>query len=252
MNGKRNLFTKIIFTIFLTIFLFTCANAQETISLVAEPYNVNKAKSIKTWDKAELDKYNDFQSDPSVTTTASNKALNEKEPQTVKDFYYLLPEKYFPQPDFDDGPKLSQRAFRKSIIETEDIKNGYLSIMGGFKEGWVEVAIFKKTNGKYIVGISSIGCGPVCSNEDMDFLSYENGKWRNVTNEVLQKISEAQVKAAYKRKQIEDEYGLVYELPRVGTTIKVKSGGDYGDTDFNPVNLFELNWNGISFVLKTK
>jgi hypothetical protein len=188
-----------------------------------------------------------------VLTFVFSASAQNSQPKTVTDFFYLLPNKYFTPYDSGEGtPTL--RNYRKSIIKIEDVKNGYLRIEEPITEGWREVAIFKKKDGKYIVGILQIGCGPDCTTEEMDFLSYENGDWQDVTRQVLPKITDAQISAAYKRHKIsKDEMGgLVYELPRVGTSIKVNGGGDYGDAAFKPIVFFEMNWDGAKFVLKDK
>ncbi|MEP6903715.1 MAG: hypothetical protein ABJA66_18475 [Actinomycetota bacterium] len=185
-----------------------------------------------------------------VLTFVFSTSAQNSPPKTVTDFFLSLPEKYFAPYINGEGATPNLRDYRKSIIKIEDIKNGYLRIEEPTTEGWAEVAIFKKTNGKYIVGISQVGCGPSCSSEET-FLSYENGNWQEITAQVLPKITEAQVNAAYKRGKVskENQSGLlVYELPRTGTTIKVKTGDD----DAAEVVLFELNWNGANFVLKSK
>lgn len=173
-------------------------------------------------------------------------SAQSSEPKTVTDFFYLLPEKHFAPYHDGEGKKPDLKEYRKSIIKIEDIKNGYLRLEGLW-EGWAEVVVFKKTTGKYIVGISEVGCGPICGSEEI-FLAYENGKWTDITTQVLPKISETQLKAAYKRHKIteEDEPGLVYELPRVGKTIKVRTDGDKN------LVIFELTWNGAKFILKNK
>ncbi len=184
-----------------------------------------------------------------VLTFAFAVAAQSSLPKTVTDFFYLLPEKFFAPSEFTPG-KPTLRAYRKSAIKTEDVKNGFLKIEEPFAEGWAEVAIFKKTNGKYIVGISQTGCGPNCLSEAR-FLSYENGKWQEITNEVLPEITDAQVSAAYQRGKVskENQSGLlVYELPRTGTTIKIKTGDD----DAPEVVLLQLEWNGENFVVKSK
>ena len=168
------------------------------------------------------------------------------EPKTVTDFFYLLPESHF-APYYDgEGEKPDLRKYRKSIIKVEDIKNGYLRLEGLW-EGWAEVAIFKKTNGKYIVGAANTECGPVCGSTVL-FYSYENKKWSDVTAKVFPEITDAQIKAAYKRHKTneDDEPGLVYELPRIGKTITVRTDGG------KDIVFFELTWNGTKFILKNK
>ncbi|MEK7723123.1 MAG: hypothetical protein AAB336_02135 [Acidobacteriota bacterium] len=169
------------------------------------------------------------------------------EPKTVTDFFYLLPEKHFAPFEDGNGKKQNLKDFRKSIIKIADNKNGFLRLESFQWEGWAEVAIFKKTNGKYIVGVIENGCGPVCGS-DVFFYSYENKKWSDVTTQVLPKITETQFAEAYKRHKTteEDETGIIYELPRVGKTIKVRTDGGKN------IVFFELTWNGSKFILKNK
>jgi len=184
-----------------------------------------------------------------VLTFVFSAAAQNSSPKTVTDFYYLLPEKFFAPSEYTPG-KPTLRNYRKSAIKTEDVKNGFLEIQEPAVEGWAEVAIFKKTDGKYIVGISQTGCGPSCAG-DVIFLSYEKGNWQEITGQVFPEITEAQVNAAYKRNKVgkDNQSGqLVYQLPRTGTTIKVKTGDD----DAPEVVLFEFGWNGAKFVLKSK
>jgi hypothetical protein len=184
-----------------------------------------------------------------VLTFVFSVSAQGSSPKTVTDFYYLLPAKFFAPSEYTPG-KPTLRNYRKSAIKTEDIKNGFLEIQEPAVEGRAEVAIFKKADGKYIVGISQTDCGPSCAG-DVTFLSYEKGNWREITGQVFPEITEAQVNEAYNRKKIgkDDQSGLlVYQLPRTGTTVKVITGDDY----LPEVVLFEFGWNGAKFVLKSK
>ena len=172
-------------------------------------------------------------------------------PKTVTDFYYALPPQYF-RPAGGEVKAPGLREYRASIIKTEDVKNGYLSIEEPLHEGWSEAAIFKQTDGGYLVGVVTNGCGPGCTTEEIAFLSYERGNWRDVTAAVLPPISTARLEAAIARqKNAEDLGGTLYELPRVGTTVAVRAGcAPDADTDC-PV-IFELKWNGSKFILQSK
>lgn len=171
----------------------------------------------------------------------------QSEPKTVTDFFYLLPEKHFAPFEDGNGKKPSLIDFRKSIIKIGDIKNGYLRLESYQWEGWAEVAIFKKKNGKYVVLVVENSCGPVCGSEVTAY-SRDNGTWADVTTQVLPKISDANLNAAYKRHRTSsnDEPGLVYELPRIGKTIKVRTDGG------QDIIFFELTWNGSKFSLKNQ
>ncbi|HTK36980.1 MAG TPA: hypothetical protein VL325_00685 [Pyrinomonadaceae bacterium] len=176
-------------------------------------------------------------------------------PSTVTDFYFLLPAEYFAKPNFDKWRKMNLREYRESAIKIKDIKNGYLRIEEPVRDGWAEMAIFKQTDGNYIVGVTEVDCGPGCEGK-ITFLQYNAGSelgWYNMTNSVMPEISDSRIKAALKRHLIRNNgTELVYVLPRVGTTIKVQTPGDYFDIGFKPTVLFELDWIGWRFVVKDR
>ena len=173
----------------------------------------------------------------------------------VVDLYLLLPETYFAKPDFDKWRSMSLRQYRDAAIKLRDVSNGYLRIEEPGRDGWAEVAIFKQNDGNYVVGISEMDCGPGCDGK-ITFLQYVKGSelgWYNMTNTVLPVISEARIRAAYRLHRLKDDsFNVVYVLPRAGTTIKIQNAGDYFDAGFKPVVLFELNWNGTRFILRSK
>lgn len=107
---------------------------------------------------------------------------------------------------------------RRSLIKTEDVANGYLKLEGMW-EGWVEIAIFKKADGTYLVAVSQVGCGPGCEGGLM-FLSHNKGRWTDVTDEVFP----ADPFSA-------DGY---FQLPRTGTTIRLLCGADNEGLDLEP------------------
>ncbi len=84
----------------------------------------------------------------------SSTSAQNKMPRTVEDFYMLLPAKYI-QP-------LGEMKDRKKLIKTRDVANGYLYLSGKAAmpgwEGWAEIALFKKTNGEYVVGVVDGSC----------------------------------------------------------------------------------------------
>jgi hypothetical protein len=154
-----------------------------------------------------------IRSDWSVVGAQSNR------PKSVQDYYLLMPEKY-------DG---SSRQEREEILgytseATIDIKNGYISYITPLSGEVLEVALFKRPDGGYILAY----------NEDCDlqykvptklyFLQYEDGKWTDVTTQVLP----VAINNRYK-----------YKLPRIGTTIEV--------TTAIGVKMYELAWRNGKF-----
>ncbi len=179
---------------------------------------------------------------------AATISAQKKTPRTVEDFYMLLPAKYI-QP-------LGEMKDRKKLIKTRDVANGYLYLSGekaipGW-EGWAEIALFKKTNGEYVVGVVDGSCATICYS-GVEFLEYKNGKWSEITSRVLPEISDEMILSRYKKlfpdsteySQGDPPY-TNYELPQKGTTIKMNAneGGD------GNIALFELTWNGTRFNMK--
>lgn len=154
------------------------------------------------------------------------KSTSEK-PQTIKDFYLLMPKKY-------DGKSKAQRQQSLENAETNetiDIKNGYFR--DAYKGDTIEIceaAIFKKSGG-YILAY----------NEDYDdvhnekpastklfFLDYADGQWIDVTTQLMP----LPINRKYQ-----------YKLPQIGTTIEVWDGAG---------KMYTLLWKNGKFVKEAK
>lgn len=171
--------------------------------------------------------------------TESSSAGQTSQPQTVRDFFMLLPEKYFTLEGCDRANDKDCRQARvnylKDLGEIVDIKNGY--IKGGCDGGQscIEMTIFKRPDQTYVVAVST-------SAEMMEasfFLDYKNGVWSDISTEIV---------PDYSRKNL-------YELPRFGTTIKVyakkiiEQGDDY-EVSEKGRKLYDLEWKDGKFVKK--
>lgn len=171
--------------------------------------------------------------------------------KTVTDYFLAMPNDLYSTNT--EGDKITNKSalikFRKSMIKIEDIKNGYLKIEGSW-EGWAEIALFKKTDGSYLIAQAESGCGPACDGF-VKFYNYKAGKWIDVTKQVFPEISEDEVKRLYINKKLDTEDGVnsYYLLPRIGKTVKLACNmcSDGDEQDFT---LLELEWNGSKFVKK--
>lgn len=183
-----------------------------------------------------------------ILLCAANLIAAQNAPKTVEDFYMALPAKYI--------SPLGEIKDRRKLIKTSDIANGYLYLSGEKAmpawEGWAEIALFKKTNGEYLIGVVDGSCATFCYS-GVEFLEYKNGKWINVTSKVLPEISDKTILDRYKKiRPDSDEYDeqnpphTNYELPQKGTTVKVNANEAGEDNTL----LFELAWNGARFEIK--
>lgn len=176
-------------------------------------------------------------------------AAQSKQPRTVEDFYLALPAKYI-QP-------LAKVKDRKKLIKTSDAANGYLYLSGETAmpewEGWAEIALFKKTNGEYLVGVVDGDCATMCYS-GVKFLEYKNGKWTEATSKVLPEITDKMNLDRYRQifpnstdYDAQNPPFINYQLPQKGTTVKLNA--NEGGKDENTL-LLELVWNGAKFELK--
>lgn len=173
--------------------------------------------------------------------TVSAQATNN--PQTITDYYLLLPN--------ENLPILESVRSRRSIIKTEDTKNGFLRLEGAW-EGWAEIALFRKTNKEAVVAVNAVECGPACDGV-VQFLTYKNGKWTDATAQMMPELSDEDIIAAYLRintkdddaHTLEDMPSTYWVLPQKGTTIKLVLGDE---TASGGKTLMSFNWNGIKFV----
>jgi hypothetical protein len=135
-----------------------------------------------------------------VLGDAAVSAPPAKSPRTVVDYYMLLPDHSF---DID----------RRSLLNPKygavvDVGNGYIRTWHDGAQQGLEVALFRRPNGSYLVAVNHIGDeGP----DDvwspwLDFLTYRNGRWVDVTKATLPR-------------RFSDKLG--YEPPRYGRTIRV-------------------------------
>jgi hypothetical protein len=163
-------------------------------------------------------------------------ARAEGEPSNVMEFFAALPDKYFTLEGCDRATDKECKKARadniKTFTEVSDVKNGYFK--GGCDGGQrcIEIAIFKRPDGRYLVGVATFAE----MINDFHFLDYAGGQWREASSEVPEFSSKNW-----------------YQLPRIGTTMSVfekkvlEKGDDYEATEKGR-KLFDLAWKDGRFV----
>jgi hypothetical protein len=164
-----------------------------------------------------------------------------KQPKTVREFFNLLPQKYFTLGGCVDNPTAAncnkaRTEYLKNYLEVEDTANGYMKGSCDGAQSCFTMALFKRPNGTYIVGLTTM----FEMGEQSYFLEYSNGKWQNISTRVV------------------PEYGnnKVYEMPRQGTTVGVYELKSEKNSRKEPVllergrKLYNLIWNDGKFTIK--
>lgn len=185
-----------------------------------------------------------------------------QQPKTVTDYFLAMPDsEEFPY--YRNETTINKNAlikFRKSLIKTEDIKNGYLKL-GGNWEGFAEIALFKKTDGNYLIAEMRADCDPVCEGF-LRFFTYDRAKWQDVTHEYLPEYGEIVTEFNKKRpkgtlaKNVagDDTIGFefLYHLPQTGRTIKVSCAMCIPSQKNSEDKFYfaEYLWNGKKLVKK--
>ena len=159
-------------------------------------------------------------------------------PKTVRDFFMLLPEKYFTlegcERETDKGCKKAREDYLKAFGEVVDVQNGY--IKGGCDGGQacIDMAIFKRPDGSYLIGVATFAE----MQNDNYFLNYKDSTWTDVSSTVPE----------FSKKNM-------YELPRHGTTVKVfakkivDQGPDFEASE-KGAKLYDLEWKDGKFTIK--
>ena len=153
---------------------------------------------------------------------AQTKIPQSTRPQTVLDYYMLLPDRYF-EANREQRLHWMLDPKRGAIV---DIRNGYLYAPGDGAQTDIYVCLFMRSNGKYLIAVNYNDKTGVFESF-LDFYVYHDGRLRNMSRSVLP--------VAFNKR-------LYYELPRYGTTIVV--------TNKAGKRLYDLVWARNVFKLK--
>jgi hypothetical protein len=208
---------KITFILFFSLFAFYGCGADQTRSgSGTDTINAQPAAA---------------QGDDAAGKAAATPVAAQTGPKTVMDFFALLPEKYFMLEGCDRATdkdcKKARADYLKTFTEVEDIKNGYFKGGCDGAQSCIEMAIFKRPDGTYLVGVATFAE----MMNDFYFLDHADGKWTDVSKEAVPEYSKKNW----------------YELPRIGTTMKVYSKKIVEETpDFEISEkgklIYELAW----------
>lgn len=128
-----------------------------------------------------------------VLVVCGSAACATTPPKNVRDYFLLLPQVYFDVPQ-------AERKLRLDRDATLDTKHGYVYFPGDGAQATIVVALFRYRRECVVAVYDKAEDG------SLDFLTYANGRWKNVTTTVM---------------PVRFDGNCEYELPRHGTVIRV-------------------------------
>lgn len=196
----------------------------------------SELKDEKDGEDGESNIASEVTSDSSVLDKSK---LNLEQPKNVREFFMVLPREYFEIEGCDSakdkGCIESKTKYIEKYLTIDDSKNGYFEAGGDGAQASVKMAIFRKPNGSYLVGLNSFGE----SADIYKFLEYRNGNWSDVSIEVVPEYSTTNI----------------YEFPRKGTTIavfakEIVEQREGFEVSKKGVKLYDLIWNEGEFSIR--
>ena len=164
------------------------------------------------------------------SVVAADAQKKTSQPKTAVDYYLILPQKFLGDGYEADVNRRDYLKNENGNVIVRDDKNGYLSVNGDGARPGVTLALFKKTGGKYLIGVTL----DWENGNDFYMLDYAGGKWKNVTKTVVPNHETCENE--------EEGECTMYELPRYGTTVIARNN--------NNEKIYELVWQKNKFVVQ--
>lgn len=161
--------------------------------------------------------------------------VNAQTPRTVREFFNLLPQKYFTLEGCVDNPTKAncdraRRDYINSFLEVEDTANGYWKSGCDGAQSCLVMALFKRPNGTYIVALER----EFEMSTDNYFLEYRAGRWSDISAQVIPQFSR----------------NNIYDLPQRGTTVTVFAKKRNSESGDRGKKLYDLVWKSGKFSVK--
>lgn len=216
-----------------SVFVSACAK-------ISEPSSANSTETVKSSGgkietEAKQSKSIENKIENSGAESSANKNLQTKQPKTVREFFNILPQKYFLlegcEPEKDKNCEKARAEYVKTYLEVEDTKNGYWKSSCDGGQSCLEMALFKRPDSTYTVAVHTLSE----AEETNYFLDCKDGKWTDISSQVVPEFSAKNI----------------YQLPRYGTTVEVFKK-NFPEPDFSErgEKIYELEWKEGKFFIK--
>jgi hypothetical protein len=165
-------------------------------------------------------------------------AFGQKQPQTILDYYLLVPQKYL---RYAGG---ETREARQSSIYIRDVEHGYLQVRQPNGEFYTALALFKGEDGSHLVAVENRECARGCT-EEFFLLRYEGEQWTDVTGQILPAIDDGALRARMNQQPAGHfEPRVLHQLAPGGKSIDVL---EY----WSGIALGQLEWAHGAFTFKS-
>ncbi len=160
------------------------------------------------------------------------KSVQTNQPKTLREFFNLLPPKYFTlegcEPQKDKNCEKARAEYIKTFLEVEDTKNGFWKSGCDGAQTCLTFALFKRPDAGYIVHIlTEFEMG-----EDSYFLEYKDGKWSDIGAGIIPEYSAKNT----------------YVPPQKGTTVEVfKKNFPEPEYSERGAKIYDLQWKDGKF-----
>ena len=219
--------------VYLLFFLVSLASLSCRIDS-AETVTNNEVKADTSGNAVQKES-SDSNSQLSESDQNTAKGLTETQkahPKSVRDFFNILPEKYFflegCEKETDKNCDRAREEYVKNYLEVEDTKNGYWKSGCDGAQSCLTMTLFKRPDGTYIVHLLT----EFESGEESYFLDYSKGKWTDIGLEVVPEYNSK----------------LIYVPPRIGTEVTVYEK-DFTEPQFaeRGKKIYRLRWKNGKF-----
>ncbi|HEX7999457.1 MAG TPA: hypothetical protein VF528_13805 [Pyrinomonadaceae bacterium] len=160
-----------------------------------------------------------------------------QKPQTVLDYYLLLPQKYLRHAGGDSA------AARQSAVYIRDVERDYLQAREPNGEKYTALALFKSDDGNHLIAVENRECQRGCK-EEFFLLRYQDEQWVDVTGQMMPAVDTSDLRARL-AKQFDGKFEprVLHQLSAGGKVIDVI---EY----WSGLTLGQLEWSGRAFTFK--
>jgi hypothetical protein len=160
-----------------------------------------------------------------------------QKPQTVLEYYLLLPQKYLRHVGGDSAEA------RLAAIYIKDVERDYLQARQPNGEMYTALALFKSADGNHLIAVENRECKRGCT-EEFFLLRYQDDQWINVTGQQLPAVDDGDLRARLAA-QFKGDFQprVLHQLSAGGKSIDVI---EY----WSGITLGQLEWTNGAFTFK--